>query len=52
MAELDTDEIDTADLPVVHRVGDTVVMQARDFDDLLARLLVAEGKHGRSWMRP
>jgi hypothetical protein len=37
------DDLDVGDLPVVTRTGDTVSMSVQDFDDLIARLLVAEG---------
>lgn len=46
------EEPDLADMPVVTKVGDDVVMKASDFNDLIARLLLAEGRQERSWLRP
>jgi len=44
----DHEHITPADpeFPTVHKVGGLVVMQAGDFDDLITRLLLAEG-HNR-----
>lgn len=53
MGEQDTADVAVEpDLPVVTRVGDKVFMSLTDFDDLIARLLVAEGHAARSWLRP
>lgn len=38
-------------MPIVTRVGDVVIMPASDFDDLIARLLLAERRRRPSWWR-
>lgn len=52
MTEQAAEQDNELDLPVVTREGDRVSMALQDFDDLIARLLVAEGHAARSWLRP
>lgn len=45
------DEASLTDAVDITRVGNVVVMPVSTFDDLIARLLLAEGKP-RSWWKP